>query len=549
VALLTYVLLVTTAFGQQQGAAVAPQTASTLTAAERELAARLKVETLREVTTALAAPEMEGRGTGQPGGEKAAKYIADKFAKMGLKPLGDAGTYLQAVNFKSTQLSSESSAKVGDVALKFREEFVPAPPFTADKSSASGNLVFISYGVSSANLKRDDLAGIDVKGKIVVMLGGRPKNVDEATWRQEASQQAIGLNLIQRGAAGMLIANAGTAQRPFNSIARYAAFRRVTMTNAPEPPFKLPPIVLVSDAAAEKIFAGSGMTYAQVLAKAETGENASRDLNKPATLDVMVKREQVSGSNVAGFLEGSDARLKSEAVIYTAHYDAFGIDGAGRIYAGAADNALGVGEILAIAEAFAKSPVKPRRSIIFLAVTGEEYGLLGAEHWVRNPTWPIEKLAADINFDGIGTEVYGPVKNVAGFGAEHSDLGKVLEGVLAATGATVVPDPFPEEGVFYRSDHYAFVKKGVPALMLLGGPEGDVSVWVARAMKWMATDYHQPGDIVRPDWHWDGARTVALIGLLTGMRVANTEAAPRWLPTSPFNRARGTGEPPPPEKN
>lgn len=546
--LLSLVLLTTNVFGQQ-GAKVAPQTVSTLSVSERALAAGLKVETVREVTMALSDKAMEGRGTGQPGGERAAKYLADKFARLGLKPLGDAGTYLQAVKFRSTELSASSSARINDAALKFGEEFVPAPPFASEKISASGQVVFAGYGVTSEALKRDDLAGIEVKDKIVLLLGGRPKNVDEEAWRQEASQQAIGLNLIRRGAAGMMIANSGTERRPFSMIARYATFRRVTMADAPEPPFKLPPIMLLSDGGAEKIFAGTGLTYAQALAKAEAGEAVSRDLNRTAMLDVIVKRELVTGYNVAGVIEGSDARLKSEAVIYTAHYDAFGIDAAGRIFPGAADNALGVGEITAIAEAFAKSAQKPRRSVIFLAVTGEEYGLLGAEHWARNPAWPIEKLAANLNFDGIGTEVYAPVKRIVGFGAEHSELGKVLEEVLAATGMTLTADPFPQQGVFYRSDHYAFVKKGVPALMFLGGPESDVAIWLARAMKWMETDYHQPGDMVQADWHWDGARTVAMVGLITGHRVANLEAAPRWLPASPFNRARGTGEPPPSEKN
>jgi Zn-dependent M28 family amino/carboxypeptidase len=548
--LLSCVLLVTStvgAFGQQS--ATAPQAASALSAAEREASARLKVETVREVTTALSSTEMEGRGTAQPGGEKAARYIGDKFAKFGLKPLGDAGTYLQAIKFKTTEVSPETSLKLGDAPLKFVEEFVPAPPFTFDKSSASGNVVFIGYGVTSENLKRDDLAGIDIKGKVVLLLSGRPANVNEDVWRQEASQQSVGLNLIQRGAAAIITANAATTARPFTLIARYATFRRVGMPNAPEAPFKLPPIAIISDAAAEKLFAGTGMTYAQTLAKASAGEFVSKDLNKTATIDVSIKREEVTGYNVAAVIEGSDAKLKEQAVIYTAHYDAFGKDAAGRIYPGAADNALGVAEMLAIAEAFAKSPVKPRRSIIFLAVTGEEYGLLGAEYWVKNPTWPVEKIAADLNFDGIGTEVYAPVKRIVGFGAEHSDLGDVLKGVLASTDMILTADPLPQEGVFYRSDHYAFVKRGVPALMFLGGPEGDITVWLARAQKWMATDYHQPGDTVRPDWHWDGARSVALVGLITGMRIANQEAMPRWLPSSPFNRARGTGEPPPSEKD
>ena len=545
VALLSHVLLVTTAFGQ----AVAPQATSTLSAAERKITASVNVETLREVTTALADKSMEGRGTGQPGGDRAAKYIADKFAKLGLKPLGDAGTYLQAVKFRSTQLQPQTSLKVGDVSFKLGDDFVPGPPYTSDKSSANSSVIFVGYGVSSDKLKRDDLAGLDVKDKIVMVVSGRPKDVDETAWQQEAGQQSIASNLIRRGVAGMIIANAGSKRASFTLIADYLTRRDVALADAPQLPFKLPPIVLISDGAAEKVFAGSGITYSETLAKAETGVFVSRDLQKQTAIDLIIKRDEVTGSNVVGVLEGSDAKLKDQAVVYTAHYDAFGIDGKGRIFPGAADNGLGVGELISIAEGFAKSKPKPRRSIIFLAVTGEEYGLLGAEHWVKNPTWPIDKVVADLNFDGIGTEVYAPVKRIVGFGAEYSDLGKVMEEVLTATGMILTADPLPEEGVFYRSDHFAFVQGGVPSLMLLGGPEGEPSKWIARAQTWMATDYHQPGDIVRPDWVWDGARTVAVIGVVLGMRVANAEAMPQWLPSSPFKRAPAAVQPSPSEKN
>jgi hypothetical protein len=543
--LVAYVLLVTTAFGQT----AAPQTSATLSAAEREASARVRVETLREVTTALADKAMEGRGTGQAGGVRAAKYIADKFAKFGLKPLGDAGSYLQAVPLRSTQLAPETSMKVGDAALKLGEDFVPSPPYTADKLSRTGDVVFAGYGVTSETLKRDDLAGLDVKDKIVMIIRGQPKNADAAQWQQEASRQAVGGNLVRRGVAGIIVANVGSPRASFAEIADYFSRRDVSLASAPAMPFQLPPIALVSNAAADKILAGTGMTFAETLAKAETGEATSKDLNKNATIEVTLKREEATGNNVAGYLEGSDARLKSEAVIYTAHYDAFGITPSGKIYPGAADNALGVGELVALAEAYSKSPQKPRRSIIFLAVTGEEYGLLGSGYWAEHPTWPIEKVAADLNFDGIGTEVYAPVKRIVGFGAEYSDLGAVMKDVLDATGMILTADPLPEEQVFYRSDHFAFVQKGVPSLMLLGGPEGETAKWILRAQAWMATDYHQPGDVVKPDWNWDGARTVSVIGLLIGLRVANQEAMPRWLPTSPFKRARGAGEPPPAEKN
>lgn len=538
IALLTTALTVAPALAwqQQQGAAVAPKPASTLNAAEREASARLKSETIRGVTSALTAEEMQGRGTASPGGEKAARYLADQFSKLGLKPLGDAGTYLQAIKFRSTLVMPETSARVGDVSLRFGPDFIVAPPYTAERADASGDLVFVGYGVTSPELKRDDLAGLDVKGKIVVMLGGRPKNVDEAAWSKVTSMQAAGRNLMARGAAGLILANVGTTEQPYAVIARYLQQRRVALADEPQLPFKLPPIIVVGPEGAEKVFNGSGMTYAQAMQKAESGEFASMALNRPATLAVRIKMEDGTGSNVVGLLEGSDPKLKEQAVVYSAHYDAYGVDSAGLIYPGAADNALGVGMIMSIAEAFVKSPARPRRSLIFLAVTGEEYGLLGAEHWVKRPTWPIGNVAANLNFDGIGTEVYGPVKRIVAFGAEYSDLGAVFEDVSAATGNIVTPDPFPEEKVFTRSDHYAFVKKGVPALMLLGAPGGDPAPFIARAKKWMVTDYHQPTDTVRPDWNWDGPRTLATVGLVIGMRVADASQMPAWLPSAPYKR-------------
>ena len=538
--LLAGILVAPAAFGQ--ATAVATKTAAaatTLTPAEQKAAALVRVETIREVTTALSAKEMEGRGTAQPGGERAAKYIADRFAKLGLKPLGDAGSYLQAIQFKSSQPMPDSFVKAGDSALAFGTEFVPAPPYTSELSEAAGGLVFVGYGVTSPALKRDDLAGVDVKGKVVVVLAGRPKNADEAAWKQTGGTQGAIMGLLGKGAAAVIIGNFGTKEQPFALLGTYLTRRRAMLADAPEPPFKLPPIIIAGDSGMEKLFAGTGATYAETLAKAESGEAVTKDLNKQASISIRAKRETGTGSNVVALLEGSDPKLKDQAVVFTAHYDAYGIDSQGRIFPGAADNALGVAEITAMAEAFTKSTTKPKRSLIFLAVTGEEHGLLGAEYWVAHPTWPLEKVAADLNFDGIGTEVYAPVKRVVGFGAEHSDLGPVLEAVVTANGGRIAPDPLPEEKVFYRSDHYAFVKKGVPALMLLGGPEGEVAPWLARARKWMETDYHQPTDVIGADWNWDGARTVAVIGLVTGMRVADAEQMPAWLQTSPFNKPRG----------
>ncbi|HEV7680579.1 MAG TPA: M28 family peptidase [Pyrinomonadaceae bacterium] len=540
---LVFALLSPTALGWQGAgsAAVATKAASSLTPAERKAAARIKLETIRDVTSTLSSPAFEGRGTGQPGGNRAAQYLADRFAKLGLKPAGENGSYLQPIQFKTTQLLPETSIKVGDTTLKHGEDFVLLPGFAADQFDATAGLVLAGFGVVSTELKRDDFAGLDLKGKIVVIFNGQPDGVDAAAWKRATSPQARAMGIFGRGAVAMIVANAGSGTQPFATIANYLSRRRVTLAATPAPMFSIPPVVLASDAAMEKALAGSEMTYAQTLAKAKAGETVSRELGKTASLSLRLKREETTGNNVVGVLEGSDPKLKEEAVVYSAHYDAYGIEN-GSIFPGAADNALGVGTITSVAEAFIKAFPKPasrpRRSIIFLAVTGEEYGLFGAEHWVQHPTWPLEKVAADINYDGIGTEVYGPVKRVVGFGAEHSDLGTIFEDVTIATGNIVTPDPMPEENAFVRSDHYAFVKKGVPALMLLGGPAGDVSVWIPRARKWLETDYHSPSDTVKPDWDWTGPQTVAQLGMIIGLRVANADAMPAWKASSPFNKPR-----------
>jgi len=544
-ALITIALISSNAVAWQ-AAATAPKKPAALTSAERKVAARVKLETIRDVTAKLSSNEFEGRGTAQPGADKAAQYLADRFKSLGLKPAGENGTYFQQIKFKSAEVLAKSSVNIGDANLKHGEDYVLLPPYTSDKVDATAEVVIVGYGVVSEELKRDDFAGLDLKDKVVVMLNGQPTGVDPAAWRRATNPQARAMNIFGRGAVAMIVANAGSAAQPFATIANYLSRRRVSLASTPAPPFKIPPVLLVSDAAMEKILAGGEMSYAQTHEKAKTGANVSRSLQKQAKLALRTKSLEATSNNVAAVMEGSDPKLKEEAVVFTAHYDAYGIEG-GKIFPGAADNALGTATITAIAEAlvrsFPKQSSRPRRSIIFLAVTGEEYGLLGAEHWVQHPTWPLEKIAADINFDGIGTEVYAPVKRVVGFGAEHSNLGSVFEDVTAATGNIVTPDPMPDENAFVRSDHYAFVKKGVPALMLLGGPAGDVSMWIPRARKWLETDYHSPSDTIKPDWDWTGPQTLARVGMIIGLRVANADTMPVWNASSPFNKPRTAPKP------
>lgn len=515
-----------------QAVATAPAKAP-LSAAENELAAKISVDTIKELTGALSAPDMQGRGTMQPGGDKAAGYIADRMAKLGLKPLGDKGSYLQKIKFKETVLAPETSVKIGDETLKQRDDFYSMPFNNGDKS-ASGDLVFVGYSIMAKAINRADLDGMDVSGKIVVMIQGPPASISDEDWKAARASMGIMRLLVQRQAAGFIFIDHGREKHPYAESADYLSRRQISLSDeqAGFPP-GLPPFIAVGGQGAEKLFAKSGTTMKEAIAKAEKEDFRAFKLNQSAKINIKFKQTSGTSNNVAGVMEGSDPKLKEEAIVFSAHYDAYGTEN-GKIYPGAADNALGVAEMLAVAEAFSKMPEKPKRSLIFLAVTGEEYGLYGSQHWAKNPTWDIKKVAANLNLDGIGTEVYGPVKTVVGFGAEHSTIGTILSDVASPMGISIIPDPVPEEKVFYRSDHYSFVEKGVPSLMLLGAPAGDKAIWLKRIKDWEKTDYHQPGDVVKADWAWEGAHTVAVVMGIMGHRIAAADKMPEWLSSSRF---------------
>lgn len=526
---------------------------SALSRTEKNAAAQLKTETLREVTTTLASETMQGRGMAQPGGEKAAQYLADKFKSFGLRPGGDASTFFQNMKLKIQTPLPATEFKVNNDSFKFKTDFAlaqPSPP--SELKDVRGDLVFIGYGVVSNELKRDDLAGINVKDRIVMVLKGKPENVDDEAWEKAANEKVVFGRLIRKGAAGFVVIFQEDSAR-FPIAAAYVSNRNVMLAEPVTGPaaaarwslellgekYKLPPSVLISENAAVRIMAGSGNSFNRIRRQAEAGTFVSRDLKSQASILPRIKSENGTSSNVIGVIEGSDEQLKNEAVIFTAHYDAFGIDSEGTIYLGAADNALGVGKLIAMAEVLAQMDPKPRRSIIFIATTGEEYGDLGAEYWLKHPTWQLEKVAADINYDGSILEVWGKLGFILDFGFNHSDLNEIIKSVSAASGIEIIPDPLPGESFFTRSDHYSFVKRGIPSLFLSGGTAENAQNLMERAKKWQATNYHMPTDTVQPDWNWEGARAAAVLGLITGLRVANQNSMPAWKTDSPFNHPRG----------
>lgn len=540
-ALFVFSALVAQAIGQ----AAAPS--AKLSPVELELKDKITVASIKEMTEALSAPDMEGRGTGQPGGDKAANWIADRFKALGLKPLGDKGSYLQKVDFKETTATSETSFAIGEQSLTHGTDFAFVPMNNGNKN-VSGDMVFVSYGIQSTQAKIDMLEGAKLSGKVVVMLEGPPPGFPKKDWEAKKAQMAIFRTIVFAGAAALVFIGQGMEERPPEESISYMSRRQIARPDESGYPSEVPPMVYVSANAAEKLFANSGLTRAEALAKAVTRDFKPIDLKQKAKIVAKYGVKKVVSNNVAGYLEGSDPKLKAEAVLFSAHYDAYGKEN-GKIYPGAADNALGTAEMLAVAEAYSKASQKPKRSMVFLAVTGEEYGLHGSKYWAKEPTWDIKKVAADLNLDGIGSEVYGPVKTMVGYGAEHSSLGAILSEIAPAFEVNVIPDPMPDEKVFYRSDHYSFVERGVPALMLLGAPAGETEVWMKRIKDWEKTDYHQTGDVIQPNWVWEGPETVAEIMAILGWRISETDAMPNWLATSRFAKLeRGNTKELPEEK-
>ncbi len=542
-----FALLLAVVLGGHSFAQTAAKPALSLSAVETQISEGITVAAIKDTTTKLSADDMEGRGTMQPGGVKAANWIADRFKQLGLKPLGDKGSYLQKIDFKETVVAPEASFKFGDISLAHGTEFALLPQNNGNKD-ISGDMYFIAFGIQADTPKRNDIEGVDLKGKVVVMLEGPPLNISKEAWKASDASKVFTRSIMSKEPAAIVFIGHGREEHTPDESISYFSRRQITMPDEKGYPSYIPPLIYVSSEAAEKLFSSAGVEFKEALTRAERNDFAPIKLNQKAKIVVKYKTTKGVAYNVAGYIEGSDPKLKDEAVLFSAHYDAYGMEN-GKIYHGAADNALGNAEMLAVAESYTKLTDKPKRSMIFLSVTGEEYGLYGSKYWAKNPTWNIKKVAADLNLDGIGSEVYGPVKTIVGYGAEYSTLGSMMDDVAKTMQINTIPDPFPDEKIFYRSDHYSFVERGVPSLMLMGAPAGDKEIWIKRIKDWEKGDYHQPGDVIQSDWAWEGAETVAEVMGIMGWRISEADEIPAWLATSRFAKLeRGNTKELPPEK-
>lgn len=509
---------------------------STLSSAEIKLTRSISEKTIKRITSELSDDKFEGRGTLQKGGDAAANWIAEQMKAIGLKPLGNNGTYFQPVPLAAVEFSEQTAVKIDGSSFAFAKDWSTVTMIP--DSTWNEKLVFVGHGVLSDEIGRNDLKDVDVKGKIVIWVQGAPKDMSTTDWAAFIDKASPVSFLLSKGAKAILAISNGREPMSQDFAINQTGRRKITPDDSSVAAPSIP-LMLIGNAAAEKLFAGSGMTAKAAMDLADSKD--FRPIELPAKFEAVFKEKRSRGkaNNVIGFIEGSDPLLKKEAVVFTAHYDGFGLLN-GQIYNAAADNAIGNGEMLAVAEAFSKMKVKPKRSLIFVSTTAEEYGLKGGTYFVQNPTWDITKIAANLNLDGIGTEIMGPIKNMIAFGGDYSSLGPMFNDVAQAYNITPIPDPIPEQNVFYRSDHYPFVARGVPALMLVGSPEPTKEGFVKRFNQFEETKYHQPSDDVYADWYWPGAKTVAdMMGIL-GYRIAQSPTMPSWSPGNDFsNSTRG----------
>ncbi len=490
----------------------------------------------------LAADDMEGREAGTAGYQRAADYIAAEFRSIGLEPLGDDGAYFQSIEFFETRLEPETarmSLGKGDagVELVSRDDFIRGGGYGVAEEEITAPLVFVGHGIVAPEYAHDDFAGVDVAGKILVVLSGAPPRFDtdqRAFYSSSRGKQAVAAD---RGAVGIVMVRTPVdqARRAWDRILpgvgtpgmRWLDAERMPHEGFPE----LAGGALLSQAGAEKLFALAGHDLAAIFAKHAAGETGSFELRVTATLGRTSKQRTVTSANVVGLLRGSDPILRDEYVVYTGHLDHLGVrpgEDGDAIHNGAYDNAAGIGAILEIAEAMASLPTPPRRSVIFATVTAEEKGLQGSSYFVHNPPVAIERLIANINIDMpyLGF----PVADVEAFGAEHSTLHDAVRRATAELGMDLTPDPMPERVRFVRSDQFSFVKAGIPALAFKAGSKSSDAEIDGAAMlaDFLANHYHRPSDDLSLPYSSEGAERFARAALALGLIVAGEDERPRW---------------------
>lgn len=506
---------------------------------------------IRGAVRFLASDLLEGRAPSHRGDLLSRAYLASQLEALGLRPGGFGGSWEQRFPTVgiTTQVPELWRFSRGDTAvdLTFWQDFIAASGVQADTAAIrDAELVFVGYGIEADEYDWDDFKDVDVAGKVLVMLNNDPdwdpdlfageRRLYYGRWDYKYEQAA------RHGAVGAIIVHTTPS-------AGYGW--RVVQNSWTGEQFELPSTVASSlqvkawttEEATRRLFAAAGQDLDRLVAEAHERSFRPVPLALRTSLSLINQVKRAMSANVLGLLEGSDPELKRQVVVYTAHFDHLGIgtpDETGdRIYNGARDNASGVAQVLAIAKAFSALPTPPRRSVLFLFVSGEESGLLGSSYFAQNPTVSPANLAACINFDAAN--IFGRTRDVALIGEGKSSMDEVARAAAALQGRKVIGETEPDKGSFYRSDQFSLARIGVPALYFTAGHEviGKPPGWgQQQADAWLARHYHRPSDQLTDDWDFFGLVEDARLGFIAGVMVATADEMPHWRPSDEFAEVR-----------
>ena len=499
----------------------------------------------------LASDALEGRGPATRGDELARLYLATQLESMGYQPAGPGGQWQQIFDVVGITAEMPQTwafrAPRGNVELKWWDDFIAASGVQQPQGSIEdAELVFVGYGIEAPEYRWNDFKGMDLKGKVLLMLNNDPdwdpklfegnRRLYYGRWTYKYESAA------RQGAAGAIIIHTTpSAGYPWQVVQTSWSGEQFELPAEGEPRVQLKG--WVTEEAARRLVQAAGRDLDKLVAAARSRNFKPVPLGIRTSIAFSNKLSRVQTGNVAGVLPGSDPELQDEVVIYSAHHDHLGMgepdERGDRIYNGALDNASGCAQLLAIARAMAELEERPRRSIVILFVAAEEQGLLGSLYYALHPTFPPGKIAANINYDG--GNIFGRTKDVTLIGAGKSSLDEIARAVAERQGRVIKSDQFPDRGFYYRSDQFSFAKIGVPALYFDNGTEfiGRPAGWGKEQMEaWEANDYHQPSDELTERWSFEGMIEDAQLGFLSGWLIAQSDELPRWNPGDEFEAAR-----------
>ena len=508
----------------------------------------------------LSSDEFEGRGPGSKGEQLTIKYLEDQYRSFGLEPGNPDGTYLQSVPLvgitpdKGMKLTLAGHGRT--LEPKFQDDYVAWSKRVTDSPSVDADLVFVGYGVQAPEFQWDDFKGVDVKGKVIVVLindpplpdPSDPTKLDPKTfggtamtyygrWTYKFEKAA------QLGAAGCIIIHqTDRAGYPWEVVRNSWSGTQFDLATPDKNMGRLAVESWITSDFASRLFRLAGQDLDKLIQAAARRDFKPIPLGIHEKLTIHNSLQTIDSHNVIAKITGSDPELKNSYVIYTAHWDHFGIGpevNGDKIYHGAVDNASGSAALLEMARAYKQLSTPPSRTLLFLSVTGEEQGLLGSQYYAEHPFYPLARTAVDINMDGMN--VHGLTRDIVQIGRGASSLDEIIEAVAKEQGRVVKMDPEPEKGFYYRSDHFEFAKKGVPAfdpdegVDFIGKPAG----WGLEARrKYTAENYHKPSDTIKPDWDLSGAVQDCQLYFLVGYRIANDSRMPEWKPGAEFKAIR-----------